>query len=246
MQVVATGSDQHFVVVVALHVLIAVFFCLSYHLIHEYALILNESKNKSEESFDITIERLRASTRVDDRLQYLKSRAKRCGSIGDMHELVIIFAKYVIVVPVLALAFVFFRLSQRRRLEMAAFLAVSVVFTLLLAKVGAALHQDPRPFVRDGVTPYFGHSRDNGFPSDHTTYSALIAFVALRYNRWLGVSLAAVSVLVGTARVVAGVHHGQDIVGGFLIAAIGTGIGFAILLGAKTLYVKQKGTKLPA
>ncbi len=165
-----------------------------------------------------------------------------CDSIGDMHEVVIIFAKYAVVAPVLALAYMFFRLSQRRKLEMAALLAASVMLALLLAKVAAALHQDPRPFVRDGVTPYFAHGRDNGFPSDHTTYSALVAFVLLRYSKWLGATLLALSLMIGTARVIAGVHHGQDIIGGFVIAAVGASLGFAVLLGGKALYAKQKST----
>ncbi|HSX06434.1 MAG TPA: phosphatase PAP2 family protein [Candidatus Saccharimonadia bacterium] len=160
-----------------------------------------------------------------------------------MHELVIIFAKYVIVTPVLVLAFVFFRLSQRRKLELVAFLVLSVLVTALLAKLGAALHQDPRPFVRDGVIPYFAHGRDNGFPSDHTTYSALIAFVVVRYSRWLGVSLAVVSLTIGMARVIAGVHHGQDIIGGFAIAAVGVSASFLLILNAESFYARRKRTK---
>jgi len=94
-------------------------------------------------------------------------------------------------------------------------------------KIATTLHQDPRPFVRDHVHPYFASSTDNGFPSDHTAFSALIACIVLRYNRWLGVALAGLAVLIGTARVISGVHHGQDIVGGLVIAGLGVGMAWA-------------------
>lgn len=150
-----------------------------------------------------------------------------------MHELVLIIAKYLVVVPVAAIIFVFVRLGKKDRIELLIFLAISVIFTAVLAKLASALHQDPRPFVRDGVKPYFPHGSDNGFPSDHTTYSALLAFVVLRYSRWLGIALAVTSLLIGTARVIAGVHHAQDIVAGFLIAAVGVGMGALLLRFAK-------------
>jgi len=161
-----------------------------------------------------------------------------------MHEVVIVFAKYVVIVPVAALVFMFIRLNNKRRLELLVFLGVSVVVAAVLAKLAAALHQDPRPFVRDGVAPYFTHGVDNGFPSDHTTYSAVIAFVLLRYSRWLGGALAVISLAVGTSRVIAGVHHGQDIVGGFIIAALGVGLSFLVLKLVESRYFTQKRARV--
>jgi membrane-associated phospholipid phosphatase len=158
--------------------------------------------------------------------------------ITGMHELVILLAKYVVVVPVIALAVVFWRLDKRLRLEMAVFLALSVILATVLAKLAATLHQDPRPFVHDGVTPYFAHGPDNGFPSDHTTYSAVIAFVVLRYSRKLGAALAVLALLIGSARVIAGVHHGQDIIAGLAIAAIGTGLALVFTKGLRRHYPK--------
>ena len=145
--------------------------------------------------------------------------------MGSMHGLVVVVAKYLVIVPVAALAYIFLRLDKKRRLEFFVFLTASVVLTALLVKLATTLHQDPRPFVSDGVKPYFVGSTDNGFPSDHTTFSAVIAFVVLRYSRWLGIGLAVLSLLIGTCRVIAGVHHAQDVIGGFAIAALGAGLG---------------------
>lgn len=146
-----------------------------------------------------------------------------------MHELVILMAKYAVIIPVLAGVIVWFRIERSRRLEMALLMVASVIVTALLVKLAAVIHQDPRPFVRDGVVPYFAHGPDNGFPSDHTTYSAVIAFVVLKYSRKTGIALAVLSLLIGTSRVIAGIHHGQDIIGGVLIAAIGVGLSMLLL-----------------
>jgi membrane-associated phospholipid phosphatase len=156
-----------------------------------------------------------------------------------MHELVILLAKYAVAIPVITLAVVFWRLDKRLRLEMAVFLVLSVILATVLAKLAATLHQNPRPFVHDGVTPYFAHGPDNGFPSDHTTYSAVIAFVVLRYSRKLGAALAVLALLIGSARVIAGVHHGQDIIAGFAVAAVGTCAAVLVIKGLRRHYPKR-------
>ena len=153
-----------------------------------------------------------------------------------MHELIILVAKYAVVIPVIAVAFEFIRLGRNRKLEFVVLLLASAVFTALLVKLATTLHQDPRPFVRDGVHPYFASSTDNGFPSDHTAFSAAIAFVVLYYSRPLGIGLAVLSLLIGAARVIAGVHHGQDIIGGFVIAAISVSAGVLLLRTAARLH----------
>jgi undecaprenyl-diphosphatase len=139
-----------------------------------------------------------------------------------MHELTIIVAQYFVAIPVITYAYLFFRLKDSKVRKTFIYQSIAAVaITTVLVKIAASLHQDARPFVRDGVHPYFGHSTDNGFPSDHTTYSALLAFLVLHYSRKLGIGLALVSLCIGSARVIAGVHHGQDIVAGLLIGAIG-------------------------
>jgi membrane-associated phospholipid phosphatase len=138
-----------------------------------------------------------------------------------MHEVVTILAQYFIVFPVLGLAYVFLRAEASERRQLAILLVSSVVATALVTKLAASLHSDPRPFVRDGVTPYFSHASDNGFPSGHTAYSAVIAWVVFNRNRKLGIALLALALVIGSARVIAGVHHGVDIVAGFVAATIG-------------------------
>lgn len=130
----------------------------------------------------------------------------------------IIIAKYFVVIPAIVWLAVLVRLPKHDRLRFIIFSATSAVLAVVLVKAATTLHQDPRPFVRDQVRPYFSSSTDNGFPSDHTAFSSLIAFILLRYYRTLGVVLLLLAIVIGTARVISGVHHGQDIVAGILLS----------------------------
>jgi undecaprenyl-diphosphatase len=146
-----------------------------------------------------------------------------------MHELIIIIAKYFIALSVLALIFTFFHIKKDKRLDFVLLLLMSAVITIIIVKLATTVHQDPRPFVRDGVKPFFISSQDNGFPSDHTAFSALTAFVVYVYSRKLGLVLIALSLLIGFSRVVSGVHHAQDIIGGFIIAGLSVGLSVLVL-----------------
>ena len=141
-----------------------------------------------------------------------------------MHTLVIDIAKYLILVPPLVWLVVLAKLPKNQRWPFVVYTVIAGVITLLLMKLGATIYHDPRPFVRDGVHPYFTHAADNGFPSDHTIASSLLAFVVVRYRRYAGLALLVVALLIGTARVISGVHHGIDIVGAVAFAAIGAGL----------------------
>jgi undecaprenyl-diphosphatase len=144
-----------------------------------------------------------------------------------MHELVIISAKYLVIIPAIVWLAVLVRLPKRERIRFVIFSAASALLTAALVKLGTTLHQDPRPFVRDHVHPYFASSTDNGFPSDHTAFSALIGYIVLRYYRWVGAAILVLAAIIGTARVVSGVHHGQDILGGLLLAGLGVLLAWA-------------------
>lgn len=70
------------------------------------------------------------------------------------------------------------------------------------------------------IAPLFPHSIDNGFPSEHVLLAIVVAGVVFAYNRKLGVILAILGLVVGSARVIANVHHPIDIIGGAAIALI--------------------------
>lgn len=158
-----------------------------------------------------------------------------------MHTLVIITAQYLIAIPVAAFLLVLVRLDKKRRLELLAVMALGAIMTALLVKLATTVHQDPRPFVSDGVKPYFQGSTDNGFPSDHTAFSALAAFVIFHYSNRLGIGLMVLALIIGSARVIAGVHHGQDIIGGFIIGAVGAGLAIRAVRATRIAANEERG-----
>jgi undecaprenyl-diphosphatase len=146
-----------------------------------------------------------------------------------MHALVTFIGQYLIIVPFAGLIVVFWRLEKARRKQFLLTVILAAILAYGIAKIGRALFYDPRPFVAGHFTPYFGHSTDNGFPSDHTLFASFAGFIAYLYSKRLGIALLVVAVLIGGARVVAGVHHGVDIVGAFAASLIGILIARAVI-----------------
>lgn len=139
-----------------------------------------------------------------------------------MHGLVIIIAKYFIVFTVLALPVVFFQLKEKRtRCIFTLSIVGGGLLALLLAHIASGLFYNPRPFVVGHFTPLISHTNTNGFPSDHTLLSAFIGWtLLLSFSKKYGTAVLAIAFIVGSARVLAGVHHPIDIVGSFIISFI--------------------------
>lgn len=137
-----------------------------------------------------------------------------------MHEIIIVTAKYLIALPVVAVVVLAFRLTNQQRMELLGVLALGGAFSLALSRLGSHFYYDPRPFVVGHFTPLIPHGNDNGFPSDHTLLSAFLAFAVLHFSKKLGWSLLAVAAIIGLARVAAQVHHLVDIAGSFIITSV--------------------------
>ena len=137
-----------------------------------------------------------------------------------MHSLTIFAARYLLFLMPLLTLYVLLRLKrpEQRRLIIQAVLATVLAF--ILAKIATQIVHSPRPFIADGVKPYFDSARDNGFPSDHTLMAGLVAFTTLLFSRKLGSIAIVLAAIVGVARVVSGVHHGIDIIGGLVISGL--------------------------
>ena len=133
-------------------------------------------------------------------------------------------ATYGLPVILVAAAVVWWRSPRDDKVTMATALLLGVLIGAGLLLASAMAWNDPRPFVVDGIPPLLPHAADNGFPSDHTTASALVAGVVLCFQRRAGIALLALATAVGAARVAAHVHHIPDVLAGLLI-----GVGAAML-----------------
>ena len=145
-----------------------------------------------------------------------------------MNTLIVAVAQYLLYLILAAAAVIWLYLPRHEKVGLAVQTILSLVIRVVLIKVVAGIHADPRPFVvQPSIRPLFAHPADNGFPSDHTALAATVALLVMMYRRWLGALLLAASIVVGAARMAAHVHHGQDIVAGLLIAALAVGIAAA-------------------
>jgi undecaprenyl-diphosphatase len=138
-----------------------------------------------------------------------------------MHELIKIVAQYFVVITVLIAACIFIKLrGKKQRINFIVLVIVGGILSLVMASLGSHLIHDPRPFVVGHFKPLIAHSNDNGFPSDHVLLSSFLGFVILKYSKKLGLVVLILAALIGVARMAAGLHHLEDIIGSFVIAGI--------------------------
>jgi undecaprenyl-diphosphatase len=139
-----------------------------------------------------------------------------------MHTVIVWTAQYLLWVMAVAFAMVWlFAENRRGRIVLAAASIVGVVLMVVFLYIAKSVHHDPRPFVENPhVTPLFGHSRDDGFPSDHSLAAGLLAILIFIRHRLLGLLFIAAAVAIAWARVAAHVHHLQDVVAGLLLGGL--------------------------
>lgn len=140
-----------------------------------------------------------------------------------MDQLMIFSAKY-LVYFIIVLACVFLFLQKRDKQKQIAMLSIiSLPLAYFLGYIAGKLYYNPRPFIAHHFKPLIEHANTNGFPSDHALICFSISAIVFVFNRKWGIFLAVLSLLVGVARVYAGVHSPIDIAGGFVI-------GFGVVL----------------
>lgn len=134
---------------------------------------------------------------------------------------IIIFAASYLYILALAVAVVFF-LVQPRKIQKNMVVCGVIVAPLayLLSRIAAFFYYDPRPFVVGHFIPLIAHVADNGFPSDHVLLTGAVAAILWFYNKKLSGILWLLAVLIGAARVLAGVHHVTDIAGSVVIVLL--------------------------
>jgi undecaprenyl-diphosphatase len=142
--------------------------------------------------------------------------------------LIVAIAQYAIFLLPIIMLIVFFRLDKKHSIEYALAFIFACLFGFLGIKFASSIFYDPRPFVASGVIPLFAHAADNGFPSDHATFSVIMATVTTFYSRKVGILMLLVAGMIGAARVFAHVHSWIDILGG-IIVGVATSV-FAVLL----------------
>jgi undecaprenyl-diphosphatase len=143
-----------------------------------------------------------------------------------MDSLIAFGAKYLFVLVVLIAFAAWLQAGRRLKKEMILAGLLAGAVAAVLDKLSGALYYDPRPFVTHHVTPLVAHAADNGFPSEHTLFSAALAATLFFYRPRLGIAAMVVALLVGISRIAAHVHSPIDIAGGLVLGALAGYMGY--------------------
>ena len=160
--------------------------------------------------------------------QKLNNLANHKSAAGFYFDAGIIFlADFLIFfIPVLILIFYLLAPKIKKIIYQQAVIvaALSAAFAFSVSQIIGKIYFRPRPFVFYPETvrliKILETISDKSFPSDHTTVSFAIAFAVFFYNRFLGWTLLIIALLIGLARIVAGVHYPTDIFGGITLGLL--------------------------
>lgn len=96
----------------------------------------------------------------------------------------------------------------------------AIIAFLVGTLIKEIIHLD-RSFVQyHEIKPLFNPSQKYSFPSSHATTFSALGLSMYFYNKKIGIFLLISALLIGLARVIAGVHFPIDILGGFLLGFI--------------------------
>lgn len=150
--------------------------------------------------------------------------------------LTIFSAEYLYLFSILIAGAYFFTISKDQKKNFVFLTAIALPCIYIISKIAANLYFDPRPFVVGYFNPLIPHAADNGFPSDHVLLTSAISSIVFIFNKKLSTLLWLITLVVGIARVVAGVHHTVDILGAIIISIIITFLVDMILKYQKVIF----------
>lgn len=131
------------------------------------------------------------------------------------------------IIPIVLIAgYVFlFRIPKNNRFEVYVHVLMAGLTAYLMAKLLGSVYQpsDERPFELLGVSAGASYLNNPGFPSDHALFAAFLTFAVWfeARQKWLGITMAVLTIIMCIGRVLALVHTPLDVIGGILVAAFG-------------------------
>ena len=99
--------------------------------------------------------------------------------------------------------------------------AIPTGIAIVISESISAIYVRQRPFVADSnVTLLVPHSADGGMPSHHIVFMVTLVVSIFFYQKGFATFLAALTLLTGIARVVAGIHYPSDILVGAILGVV--------------------------
>lgn len=145
---------------------------------------------------------------------------------SPVDRLIVFFGAYYIYVALLIVVVVVSFLSWERQKKVAVSLSAfgaALVARYVVAGLIRFLYEHPRPYTALGI-PHLLTNTSSSFPSGHTIFLFALGTVLFFHNKPLAYFTYASGLVIGTARIMAGVHYPADIFGGIVL---GTTVGFA-------------------
>ncbi len=148
------------------------------------------------------------------------------GQSKIMDLLVVFFGSYVPYLMVIGVIIIlFFESDWRKRLRDTAMVALSVILSWgIVTQIIHFFYFRPRPFIALGITSLIHHDNSPSFPSGHAAFFFALAFALFLANRKWGWLFIGLTLLMGIARVMAGVHWPLDIVAGILVSFLSVAV----------------------
>ncbi|MBU2219461.1 phosphatase PAP2 family protein [Patescibacteria group bacterium] len=140
-----------------------------------------------------------------------------------MNSLIIFCAQYLpyIIVAIFLLLLIFSKKDRRSKIKFIIFAGFSVfIARVIFTEIIRYFYYIPRPFVNSDIVPLISHEATGSFPSGHAAFFfALAMSVYFHHKRW-SILFFAGALLIGLARVIAGIHWPLDILAGAVIGVI--------------------------
>jgi len=139
------------------------------------------------------------------------------GRFNWLNNLIIFLADYLLYFMVLGgLIYLFFAYQKKWKNFLDLVLA-TILSRVIFAEGIRFFYYRPRPFLSHTVNQLLGHDSSGSFPSGHMTFIfPLITFIYFK-NKKVGIVFGVLGLLMGLARIAAGVHYPFDIISGILI-----------------------------
>jgi undecaprenyl-diphosphatase len=138
-------------------------------------------------------------------------------------NLAIITAKYMPVIIILGLIYLWFKNKSRNR-DIVLFGVYAAILGLIINYIIGLFYFHPRPFMLHLGTLLFQYPAETSFPSDHATlmFSLALMLMYFKETRVAGIIFLILGAIGSFARIFSGVHFPLDILGSLIVSIIST------------------------
>ena len=154
------------------------------------------------------------------------------GKVFWLDWLVIFLGQYLgFILIALLLGFLLWsKVSRFMYWKMVVLAFISALFSrLVITEIIRALYFRARPFEIFEFSPLIFHETGASLPSGHASFFFALSTIVLLYNKKWGIGFFVGSVLIGLARVIAGIHFLGDILLGLSVGILGALVIYLIL-----------------